>query len=291
MFGVLDDKPTVEVKAKAVRVIEELSDGSLVTSAADGVKRWVISRDGDGKEKLAQIGTFNCPPDEVLSAVQKDDNTLIFGVYPAVLQLWNINTYQCVETLPTSSGVARMVKTKNQSKIILSLLDGTIEMRRTSDLQPIWKKASTGSTVECICELHDGSFVTTSYANFFVRWSEEGQVLHIFTGHTDLVHQVVESKPGTIVSSSNSVLHMNKTIKIWNVSSQECLHTISSTSGAMVSIDKGIFAVAHHHVSVWNDEGEHIETIRTLGSITNLKRLRDGSIVIVTTEQIQIRKW
>jgi len=171
--GLWDSEPTISTRAEeaAVDYVLELSDGSLVWCIeGNQVDRWVIS-DDDGS--LRHVCTYSNQISNLRSVVQRDDDTIITGGDELVL--WNITTRNCLESLPVHSRIEYMVKTKDQSKIVTGLCDGTIEMRKTIDLGLIlWSVKMHSDYVYCICELHDGSFVTTAYENHFKRWSEEG---------------------------------------------------------------------------------------------------------------------
>jgi len=111
--------------------------------------------------------------------------------------------------------------------------------------------------------------------------------LKTFTGHTKFVQEVVESRPNIIISGSR-----DDTVRIWNVSSQECLHILRAQNDGMVSFEAGLFATTscECNIRVWSDDGDLIETIETKDRCWMLKRLRDGSIVTADCTSLDIRR-
>jgi len=80
-----------------------------------------------------------------------------------------------------------MIKTKDQQRVVIGLRGGTVEIRRISDLDVISSfNIHHCGVVLCVCELQDGSFVSSSDGADLKRWSEDGTVLQIFIGHTGL---------------------------------------------------------------------------------------------------------
>jgi len=300
MHRLWDSNPTVSIHTDGiVRIVLELSDGSIVSSTKDRVvKRWKIPGNSDGgdgsghrelKPNVQHVGTYSSLVFNVQCVVQKDDDTIITG--GPEMRLWNITNCNSLLGVRMVCGIESMVITKDQSTVVMGLKDGEIEARRTSDLSLIWATTTTHkSSVICICELHDGSFVTTSFETHFSRWNlKDGQVLHRFTGHTDWIIQVVESKPNTIVSASKDL-----TVRIWNVSTQECLRTLNLPDiSVLISVEAGMFATSswRGNIRVWSDdEGELIEAIDTDYRIWTMTKLRDGSIVTAGGALIEIRK-
>jgi len=239
---------------------------------------------GDGCDGLIHhVGTYKTYANTV---VQKDDNTIITG--GIVVKLWNITTCDCLSSIAMPSAVGRMMRTKDQSNIVIGLGDGTIEIWRTSDLSTVWRSTQIHSDfVVSICEIHDGTFVTATEKEF-KRWGEERQVLQTF--NTNGVLQVVECEPNIIVSASR------ESVKIWNLLSQECLHNILSTDHApIVALEEGMFVTSwNRKITLWSVEGELIETIGDVSDTScfgmGIMRLRDGSLGIGAKFRIEIRK-
>jgi len=309
--GLLDSKPSVfTITERSWGFLLELDDGSLVSCCPDRVERWLISSGdrsigggggggGDGGGKLIQhVGSYSRPFGPVRCVVQRDNDSIITGGLAPTLQMWSLTTWECIESLPMIKGVKSMVKTmmtkktkttstnidkdeEEESKVVVGLEDGTIEMRRTSDLSLLRSFKMHSSAVICICELRDGSFATASFDKKLKRWSEEGQELQTFTGHRAWVNQVVETKPNTIISASE-----DSTVKIWIVSPQVCLQTLSIPCSGLVYFEVGMFATASWDgkIRVWSDDGELIEVIDTGNTISTMRRLRDGSIITAASK-------
>jgi len=145
-------------------------------------------------------------------------------------------------------------------------------------------------SVRSICELDDGSFVSTAFWDM-KRWDGTGTVLQIFYGHLlNYINRVMELKRDIIVSASS-----DRTVKMWRVSTGECLRTLTLHSGRVTGLEKvmdGLFVSGclDGKTAVWDDEGNSIETHQSGWSAGVMTSLRDGSIVTADKDLIVIRR-
>jgi len=191
-----------------------MNDGSLVSLSKE-VKRWSISRDDN---HIQLLGTYSGHADTVWDVVEKDDNTLITGSSDLTLKVWNKTSCECLDTLQIPYETGCLTKTKDQKRVVVGRKDGTVELRRISDLglissiqpHPEW-------FLRCICELQDESFVIGStmhnYEQLLERWNKDGTQVQTFVGHLDLISRVIELTPDIIASSERYE------VKVWKVSS------------------------------------------------------------------------
>ena len=171
--------------------------------------------------------------------MDKDDNTLLTASSEA-LKVWNTSSCECLETLPVGSLVRCMLKTKDKSSIVCGLSGGRVEMRRASDLGVFYSfRLHDGyDAVKSICELEDGSFVS-AVKEVIDRWDSNGRVLQTFSGHAEHIYRVIELNRDVIVSAS-----LENTVKMWKVSTGECLRTLTLHSTCVYGLEKvkdGVF--------------------------------------------------
>jgi len=270
-----------------------LKDGTFVScSADDTAKRWSKHKDLRFLETVGcYVGHFSW----VTAAVEKEENsTFITGSRDATLKVWNTSSCECVTTLQMDDGVCCLLRTKDKSRIVCGLEGGIVETRRVSDLGLISSFKLHSGSVSSVCELEDGSFVSASGNapddEALKRWNEEGTVLQTFQGHSEGVYGVIELNSNTFVSSGG-----NTSLKIWEVSTGECLHTLTlhtSVVGALIKLSDGLFASGSwdRRLRLWNEDGECVETHNTGYEISCMARLADKSIVTGSGDILEIRR-
>ena len=86
--------------------------------------------------------------------------------------------------------------------------------------------------VSASCE--DGSFVSAAWKTM-KRWDEKGTVLQTFSGHSNYINRVIELNRDVIVSAQSK----DTTVKMWKVSTGECLRTLTLHSDGSVRTGKG----------------------------------------------------
>ncbi|KAJ6008434.1 hypothetical protein N7540_012410 [Penicillium herquei] len=78
---------------------------------------------------------------------------------------------------------------------------------------------------------HDSKFLASTSQNHIKMWdTRTGQFLQTFKGHTDTVHSITFSHDSKLLVSTSQ----DHTVKLWDVSSCQCLHTLHAE--AVVSV-------------------------------------------------------
>jgi len=253
-----------------VESLVRLHDNSFVSCSALGAKRWTVNNN----KEIVNLGSFG--DSEVVCAAQKDNYTLITST-PMYLKEWNMKSYLCINIVRTLTKVNALTRTKSKQYIVCGLDNETVEVRRLGDLSIVSSFELPSKST--ICELTDGSFVSGSIEDWLKQWDMHGTVLQTFD-HSE-VQKVIEVKNDIIVSGSSYDL------KVWRVSTGECLHTFSQSSSFIVELEKlseGLFCVVTtRSIKIWcSDMGDWIERIYVPArQITAMARLRD-SIVVAT---------
>jgi len=257
-----------------------LSDGSFIVCGDFNVERWIISTTptsastGYNTATLECVGTFTGH-----LAGEKDANTLITATPDNSMKQWNIRTGECLKTIELSSLACILIMTRDKSKVLCGLNDGSFELRRSTDLSLISTFILYNSYAVCCCELEDGSFVSGE-STVMKRWNEEGRVLQTFSGHSELVLRVIELKRGIILSAS-----IDKTMKMWKVSSGDCFLTLNQDVNPVhqllkLSKDKFLSCDETGRMQVWNDGGDCVETIQIEKGIMAMTRFGDEIITM-----------
>jgi len=244
-------------------------------------------RTNNEKKTLRLLGTYVGHTSEVWCAMEKDDNTLITG--SCEMKVWNTTTCKCLSTLLMFSAVWSLLKKKSKSSFVCGMENGTIEIRRLSDLGLLSSFKMHSREIFSICELEDGSFVSGSHDKLLKRWDETGRVVQTFSGHSHWIYKVIELKNDIIVSASE-----DKTVKMWRVSSGECVRTLTQSHRVygLVKLNDRMFVSGSRKdksMVVWDHHGFCIETHKAGSFITAMTRLRDGSIVTADPLLIEIR--
>jgi len=134
-----------------------------------------------------------------------------------------------------------------------------------------------------VCELIDGTFVIAADREL-VRWDgrdfkDSGIQGQFYKGHSDIIERVIELKRDVIVSASG-----DWTLKIWRVSTCECVHTLRQHRNWVygpVKLTEGYFASGScdNTIRVWNEDGINISTYETGFQVLAMTKLTNGSIV------------
>jgi len=128
-----------------------LDDGSFVTCSMDNiVRRWLITA-----TTLKLVGTYIGHVDTIWSVIDTDDSTIITASRDNLIGVWNKTTCDCLDLVEVDSAVCHLFKMKDGSRIACKLLDGTIEIRRRSDLRLLSRYR--GELERCCIQLRDGS--------------------------------------------------------------------------------------------------------------------------------------
>ena len=128
--------------------VTELRDGTIVSCAHDGAKRWSVETG-----RLLQ-----CYEGEAVSKViERDDGNIIgtTGMFEMSFKMWNKTTGECLKSQITETRTFRMLRceNKNSDLFVCATHNGNIEVRRLSDLELVSSFKMHDIAVNCISEL------------------------------------------------------------------------------------------------------------------------------------------
>jgi len=268
-----------------INSLTALGDGSfflcLMSSQSE---RWLFSNEGS-----RLIGTTRGHRSFILCALMLDDNTLVTGATDRTIMVWNIPTLQCLNVIKFDTEVCCLVGTKDQSMVMCGLGDGRIEFRsRTTDLElksTISLYDDYDDSIYCIYELRDGSFVSGTHS-ILKRCDATGAVIRNYLGHKQWINHIIGLKSDAVLVSADQY-----TIRMWDVSTGECLRILTDHTDAirgLMKLSENVFASVSRDktIRVWSKAG-CIETIRTRHKIDAMTRLGDS---IVTSGPISGRR-
>jgi len=244
-----------------------------------------------GKTRTSNVqllGTYIGHKYAVICAVENDDYTIVTGSEDDTFKMRNKTTCECLHTVSLYSTALSLLERKNGLALICGLAVGVVEVRRMTDLIRI-STIKLGGSIQDICELEDGTLIAAAKKKL-QRWDMMGTMLQTFKGHSKVITKVIELKKDVIVSAS-----IDKSVKMWRVSTGECLHTLTqhkSNVYGLVRLKDGYFASGSRDqtIRVWDENGNCITTYQTECVVAAMTRLGDGSIVVGNGSLIEIRR-
>jgi len=253
--------------------------------------------DQSNNEVIEHVGTFVGHKAYVICGVEKDCDTLITGGVDKMLIEWNTKSHQWVNSIKAESPVWSVMITKRQktNRIVNGIQNGSVELRRWSDLELVDSFKFHTFGVSCIRELTDGSMISVSYDKM-TRWNiEGGTVLQDFTEQWKGTLQVIELKPDVIVGASEHGM-----LTMWKASTGECFHTmtlsipdekrkVSNSIYGLVKLSEDAFVSGSvdQLIREWNFKGECVQTIKAEYEISAMTRL-GASIISVHSKRLDV---
>lgn len=261
---------TFSAHSSTVRSILQLeSDGTIVSCSDDAtLKRFTV----DGRLLNSYLGH----EDGVVYVIELGKDVIVSASLDGSFKKWKVSTNECIKTIETFGSISGLLRPRNNDSVILSCLKyRSIVTLRISDFEQV-HSFDTNIFVYCFCELEDdGILVGGSELEIWYQ----GMRRRRLTGHRATISLVVELMNKTIASASR-----DQTIKIWNVQTGQCIHTLEGHTHWLTAIlelsDGTLVSSSYDHlVLVWNKDGVCVSKQRLKYGICSLAELDDGSIV------------
>jgi len=218
-----------------------LDDGSFVSSSLsyNTVHRWIIPTDIKiGGFRVDQTTVFKHRK-AVRGVIEALNDTIITGA-DGGLYLWNkTNSKKCLRFVSVGSDVWSMIRSTLWD-LVCGLGSGTVEIRKLNDLSLIKSFDVHSSSISCLCELEDGTFVSGSHDKTLMRWSLSGTRLQSYKGHTNVVSGVIQLNNEVIVSASH-----DDRLMMWNVYTGQRIRSLEAHDNfvlGVVKLSKDTFA-------------------------------------------------
>jgi len=249
------------------------------------------NRDNDnGNGNFRVVGTYVGHTNDLIDAIEKDENSFVTGSIDKTLRVWNKTTCECLNTIQLDYYFHRFVRMRDGSSMVCSCWYTKIEILRFEDLQCIASFKQTQYLIKEMCELEDGSFILTS-SNVLSRWDiTNGKLLQTFEGHSHPILKVMELMSDVIVSSS-----WDRTIKIWRISMGKCVRSLKSPSlglgFGLVNLGRGFFACGFdNQIGVFNRNLSSLAVYQPSSPLFTMQTLADGSIITGIKTGIELWK-
>jgi len=159
-------------------------------------------------------------------------------------------------------GVNKLLITKkNDPHLICGLYNGRVEARRLSDLRTV-ASIRLISYITCMVELEDGTLLLST-SKELKRWDRSQGTVRAIPNSIPIV-RMIELRPNVIVSVTDS----SKAIKIWRLTTSECLHYLTKHKSDVIGLEKlktGYFVTAlrDETIRVWDESGVNVATYQT----------------------------
>lgn len=143
------------------------------------------------------------------------NSRLVSGSFDKTVRVWNILNGDLVKTFRGHNKTVKTVLYLPFNSLIASeSLDGTV---RIWDLNGLSDQAKFvffyDNPLKTITDLKDGRIATSSNNFEILVWNTvTGGLIHIFNGHTDIVHSFLYLDSGYLVSGSK-----DRTVRVWDV--------------------------------------------------------------------------
>jgi len=135
---------------------------------------------GDGSNnnsgELRVVGDYNVMTHFYSCVVERDHDTIVIAAYDQTLAVWNKTTCEFLFSTPSESNYAieSVLVTKDGSSLLCGYANGTIDLRRSSDLQYMGTLEQFEESVVLMYEMEDGTFLFAA-CNDLYWWRLKGR--------------------------------------------------------------------------------------------------------------------
>jgi WD40 repeat protein len=176
------------------------------------------------------------------------------------LSVWSISSHSLLAYFPFDCGkIRRMALNKDGSRLALAAQDGTIRLLDTIHFNELscFHAHKNGSTAVVFDALHENQLWTGGKDGMLRVWDiDTNELFKELPAHNFVIYDLISSSSGEFIFS----VSRDKTIKIWDVSSQSFVHRLDSKSAghrhsvnALCLLNEDLFASAgdDKRVLVW----------------------------------------
>ena len=201
---------------------------SLVSSKNSA---WLASASEDHTVKLWDISSGKCfqtlkgHSSHVISVAFSQDSTqLASASEDETIKLWDLNSFECLRTIACYSRYAVSIDFSYNSTWLLSRLsNNTVNIWDARDGKCLQELKSPIARMSCSVALsYDSTWLAWVSREVVICDTKSNKCFQRFEGHNHPVTSVAFSYDSTRLASSS----LDYTVKIWDTSSGECLHTL-----------------------------------------------------------------
>merc|ERR1719399_279732 len=241
----LELNPTARHTAQAIEL--SLLRGELRLTSS-GCATIVEEEEGDNEAeqidlcKLALVGTLKvhsyCVAVDFF-AISRDGRRVVSGLH-STLKVWDVETGECVATLPCHSPYVTSVAISPDGRRVVSgaiYPDNTLKVWDVATGECVATLEGNSSRVNywhlngvgCIDVFSDGQHIVSGSRELKVWNIETGKCVATLKGHSDDVLCVAVSLDGRRVVSGSD----DSTLKVWNIETGKCVATVEGPSDSV----------------------------------------------------------
>ncbi|KID95169.1 WD40/YVTN repeat-like-containing domain protein, partial [Metarhizium majus ARSEF 297] len=197
-------------------------------------------------------------------AFSHDSTRLASGSSDGGIQLWSVDTGECMRILNPYRGPVSLVAFSHDSTMILSInASAMLRIWQTNFSERVQVLEHHRGEVNGLILSPDSRLVVTKTGmdrNILV-WSTENGESHALKGHQSYISSAVFSHDSTLLASAS-----DEETRIWRVTTGECIHTLQEDASCLCfSHDSKLLASASSDqtIRIWHtDEGQCMHTLQ-----------------------------
>jgi WD40 repeat protein len=205
-----------------INSVEELVDGRIACGSNDHIINLWDAKNGT-YTTLSNLGKEHIYADAL---TQLSSGGIAFSTWKGAIKIWDIDKDVCLKTIDTDqhkTWISSLIELKALGYLVTSSWNGTIKMWDLSRDKSLCLKTFEGhiDSVNVVRQLNDKMLVSAADDSTIIVWDiDSGLSKATLRGHSDRIYAllVVNDK---IISGSR-----DKTVKIWDPTSQHCFVTI-----------------------------------------------------------------
>ena len=211
------------------------------------------------------------------------------------IQIWNINTGECVNTLIGHSSIIEILEKIDENRFASVSMDGEIRIWNASSftcLKIIYTHSPISGHGHCLTSL-SLNIIACSFKFVIQIWDiESGERLKTLNGHSDWVSGLICLPNGYLASCS-----LDNSIKVWDLDRGECLKTIECDSifRCVILLKNGNLASCSEYdseITIWNVEtGERVQSLQGHSDDVWRLQVQESGELISCSHDKTIKIW